>query len=102
MDFRLIGYGAWALGSLLAWGAVLHEDIREYRMVRRKDRRSQSAAKEVVSDFALLLVAITSAASIAALLVGQDIPGFRGFMLATALGAFLGAGIVKATFQRRR
>lgn len=107
MDFdgRLIIYAPWALGSVFFWGLVFRDDLREFRVVRKRfnrDRRSQTAAKELASDFALLLVAIASAVSLVNLVAGSDVPGLRGFSIAVALGGFLGAGIVKATFGRKR
>lgn len=103
LDGRLIVYGVWAFGSLAVWGLVFIDSWHEYQTSRKRpERRSQSAGKELMSDFALLLVAVGSCISIVTLVVGQDIPGVRGFALAVALGGFLGAGIVKATAGRPR
>lgn len=105
MDLRLIVYAVWAVASLVVWGRVFSEDVGDYRKVRRavrRDRRSQSALKELLSDFAMLLVAVGSAIAIATLVVGQDVPGLRGFTLAMVLGGILGAGVVKVTFRSRK
>lgn len=105
MDLRLVVYGVWAAGSMLVWGLVLRDDIRQYRwLVKHQmvERRRISTAGSLWSDFALLLVAIASALSIASLAFFADVPGVRGFALAGALGSFLGAGIVKYSFRRRR
>lgn len=105
MDFRIVGYGLWAVGSMVVWGLVLKDDIRQYRWLvkhRMVDRRRVSTAGGLWSDFALLLVAFSTGISIIALLVASEHPEIRGFSIAIALGAFLGAGIVKYTFRRRR
>lgn len=101
----VIVYGAWALASVGFWGFVWRDDLREYRFVRRvlkRDRRQQTAARELASDFALLLCAVAAAASLVFLVIGRDVPGLRGFVIAIELGGFLGAGIVKATYSRKR
>lgn len=103
LDGRLLSYGAWAFFSLLAWGVVFIDSLRDYQYVRKRpERRQQSAGKELVSDFALFLVAVASALSLSVFIIGQDIPGARGFFVAVDLGGFLGAGIVRATATRRR
>lgn len=99
---RLVIYGAWAFGSLAIWGRVLGLGLRSYRTWR--DLR---ARRELLADFALFLVALSSCLSIVLLVIGQQGTGIRGFMLALALGGFTGAGIVLATFtghgkKRRR
>jgi hypothetical protein len=105
VDIRLIVYALWAGGSLLVWGRVFAEDISDYRRMRRltkRERRASSAAKELLSDLALLLVAVASFISIVTLVIGQDVPGLRGFALAIALGGFFGAGVFKVTFRGPR
>lgn len=105
MDLRLVVYGIWAAGCLVVWGRVFAEDWGDYMEARRavrSDRRARSAGQTLLSDFALLLVAIASAISIVTLVVGQDVPGLRGFALALALGGFFGAGLVKASFRGRK
>lgn len=112
MDGKLITYaiyGLWALGSAVVWGVAFRDDLRDFylereqeRMHKRRDRRGKTAFQELLTDLGLLLVAIASAVSIATLIIGQDIPGVRGFALAIALGGFLGAGIVKVTLRRTR
>lgn len=104
MDLRLIGYGAWALACLVVWLLVFADDLHVYHNERRRrggDRRERSAATELWSDLALLLVAIASAVSLTMLVLGQDVPGLRGFTLAVALGGYLGAGIVKISLRKR-
>ena len=104
-DSRLIIYAVWATGSVLVWGRVFSDDVGDYIEARRvtvRDRRAHSAIQILLADFALLLVAIASAISILTLVIGQDMPGLRGFALALALGAFFGAGLVKATFRSRK
>jgi len=105
VDVRLVVYGVWALGSVIVWGRVFTDDLGDYRASRRmtrRERRARSAVQVLLSDFALFLVAIASALSILTLVIGQEVPGLRGFALALSLGAFFGAGLVKATFRGRR
>lgn len=105
MDLRLIMYGVWAVGSMFVWGLVLRDDIRQYRFMRRRggqERRHISIAGALWSDFALVMVAVASGISILSLVVAQEYPAVRGFTIALALGGFLGAGLVKYTFRRRR
>ena len=105
IDIRLIVYTVWALGSVLVWGKVFSDDFGDFRATRRarrRERRSRSAAQVLLSDFALFLVAIASALSILTLVIGQEVPGLRGFASALSLGAFFGAGLVKATFRGKR
>lgn len=97
IDLRLVVYALWAAGSVTVWGVVFCDDLRAYRSFPRNSR----ARRELVADFGLLLTSVACAVSIAVLLLGQDVPGLRGFTLAVALGAFLGAGIVKVTLARR-
>ena len=105
MDIGIIVYLLWAVGSMFVWGLVLVDDLRQFRFLQRnhlRERRHLSVVGTMWSDFALVLVAIASGASIIALAVAKDIPGVRGLALAIALGAFLGAGLVKYSFRRRR
>lgn len=88
-------YAVWALAMLYVWSDIVRLDWRAYK----RDRRN--VIPELASDIALLISAIAAALSIVALILGQDIPGLRGFALAVFLGAFLGAGIVKRTLRRR-
>lgn len=97
LDLRLISYGLWALGSLGAWGVVFVDDWKDYRVYR--DRR---ARRELLSNFGLFLTALASFGSLIILILGQDVPGLRGFAFATAAGGFLAAGIVQATLGRKK
>lgn len=104
---RLIVYALWAFGCVVVWGRVFLNTSREYRSLPHHERRITTpietrietvrakAFREVVSDFALMLVGLFAAISLLTLIFGQEIPGLRGFALALALGAFLGAGIVR-------
>lgn len=104
-DLKLMVYGAWATGCLVVWGKAFSDAFGDYKLVRRgirRERRAQSALKELLSDAAMLLVAIASAVAIVTLVIGQDVPGVRGFTLAMVLGGILGAGVVKVTFRSRK
>lgn len=99
LDLRLVMYAAWAIACVSSWGYVFWDDLREWRLHYAHRRRRDRG--ELISDFALLITSIASATSLLVLIVGQEIPGLRGFAIATALGAFAGAGIVKATMKNR-
>jgi hypothetical protein len=104
---RLIVYAAWAIGCIVVWGRVFIVAWQDYGRLPDEERRNYAppssrlaavrdrAFREVVSDFALLLVGVFAAASLFVLIFGQEIAGLRGFSLALALGAFLGAGLVR-------
>ncbi len=98
MDLRLIPYVIWAVAMLLVWGAVLFNDWRAYE--DKLNRRN--ALVDLVPDLALFASAVAAAISLLVLVVGQDIPGLRGFALAVFLGGFLAAGIFKLTLRRRQ
>ena len=105
--FRLGVYILWAVGSVLVWGRVFlleyrrYDELPAYERRRMANGRTSLAAvrsrvfRELVSDFALFLVALASAVSLIILVIGPEMSGPRGFALALALGAFLGAGIVR-------
>lgn len=95
MDTRLIVYAVWAAAMLVVWGLVVVRDYRAYRT----DRRNVLA--DLLSDIASFVSAVAAAISLVVLIIGQDVPGLRGFALALFLGGFLGAGIVKLTLGRR-
>lgn len=97
MDERMIVYGLWAVGSVLAWGKVLVDGWGSYR--RFGDRRAQ---REFSEDVGLFLVAAAAAASLGLLVVGRPFSDYRGFILAMALGSFLAVGITKASGGVRR
>ncbi len=104
---RLIVYAIWAVGSVVVWGRVFINAVNEYNVLPDTERRTNlppdrrlntvraRAFREVVSDFALMLVGVFAALSLVTLIVGQEVAGLRGFSLALALGAFLGAGLVR-------
>lgn len=106
LDGRLIVYALWAAASVAVWGRVFINEWRTYRTLPADERRRPSfdnrlsrvkdeAFRELISDFALLLVAVACSVSLIVLILGQDVPGLRGFAIAVALGAFLGAGLVR-------
>lgn len=104
---RLIVYALWAVGCVVVWGRVFAKALLEYINLPDRERRNRTlpetrldavrarAFREVVSDGALALVGVFAAMSLLTLIVGQEIPGLRGFALALALGAFFGAGLVR-------
>ena len=104
----MIIYLLWAFGSIAVWARVFYLEWTAYRMLPIAERRRApeererlpavraAARRELLSDFALLLVGVFAAVSLLVLLVSPDVPGIRGFALALALGAFLGAGTFRA------
>ena len=107
-------YILWAVACVIAWGKVFADSWNQYKALPRTDRRKiqtppesrlpairQAAFRDVVSDFALLLTSFAAFASLTVLVLGQEVPGLRGFFLAMALGGFVGAGIIRAWPDKR-
>lgn len=105
-ESRVIVYAVWAVACVLVWGRVFMHEVREYRALPHVDRRQAStesrrvslrasARRGLIADFALFLVALACFLAIVSLIIADEIPGARGFFLALALGAFLGAGIFR-------
>jgi hypothetical protein len=101
MDVRTLVYALWAVSCILVWGRVVLHEWHEYRKlpagatVERRVGARASAKRGLIADFALFLVACAAFAAIGSLILAEAIPGARGFFLALALGAFLGAGIFR-------
>lgn len=107
MEANLILYLAWGVGVVAVWGRVLYVELRQYLRLPNDERRRSPqtyerlshykarAFRDLISDFALFLVALASFASLLAFVYAQGVPGARGFLVALALGAFLGAGLVR-------
>lgn len=94
MDLGFLMTLGWALGSVGVWGSVFADALGSWR--RYHDRR---AKREVVWAFALFLVGLSSCLAIAVFVVAPEGRGIRALFAATALGAFLGAGIVVKTLS---
>ena len=104
---RLIVYSVWAVGSVVVWGRVFINALVEYLDLPDAERRARTAPdsrltnvrararREVISDFALLMVGVFAAGSLFSLVLGPEVTSFRGFVSSLALGAFLGAGLVR-------
>ena len=92
IDGRLIVLFLWGGGTVLAYGRVLLVRSRAFQM--HHDRR---AMRDLVSGIGLFLTALCSGLSIAFVLLEPYGSSVRGFMIAVALGAFLGVGIVMGT-----
>lgn len=114
IESRWLVYGLWGIVVVVAWGKVFTDELGEYRALPDSERRRGydvpaarlqavrvRAFRGLVSDFALFIVALFSFLSLVVLIFGQEIPGLRGFFLAVALGAFAGAGIIRAWPDRR-
>ncbi len=96
---RVTIYLLWALGCVLFWGVVVVRDVRAIQ----KYPGSIRSRRELATDAALFATAGASAVSLVTVLAfgpeGQR--DARSFALAFALGAFLAAGIIKATYGQR-
>lgn len=92
LDGRLIVLLVWGGGTVLAYGRVLLNRTRAYRL-----HRDSRARRDLASGIALFLTALCSGLSIAFVLFGPAGGGARAFAVAVALGAFFAAGIVMAS-----
>lgn len=98
IDTRLVALILWGGGTVVVFTVVLVKRWRRF-MRHRWDRRRavrKEVRRDVMSSAALELTAVGSAGAIALVLSGQS-ADFRGFFIALALGAFLGAGLVMAS-----
>jgi uncharacterized membrane protein len=97
MDFRTVTSLIWGIMVLLLYGYILAKRIAGYR--QHRDRRSRRDFAEAV---ALFMVAGPAAGSIFAYLY-VAVPNVASSILgATALGAFVGLGIIMATEETAR
>ncbi len=97
LDLRIVVLMLWGGGTVLVYAKALSDsygDFREYH-----DRR---ARRDLMADVGLFLTALCSALAVAFVLFGQAGTGVRAFATTIALGAFLGAGIVKASTRGSR
>ena len=92
MESRLLFYGVWGVGVLVAFFTVVV--CRAYVWNHRHDKRS---FRELLEGAAFALVALGASAATAAFALFPEASTLRGFLTALALGAFFGAGIIMAT-----
>ena len=91
-DVEPVRFGAfvlWGIASTIVWGWVLLDAYDAWK--EHRDRRSK---RELMRDGSLFLTAIGSTLAIVGVLFGESGTTPRALVLAIALGAFLGAGIV--------
>jgi putative flippase GtrA len=97
MDFRVATSLIWGIAVLVLFSYVLGKRWSGYR--QHRDRR---ARRDFVEALALFFVAGPSAASIFAYII-LSVPNAASSLLgATALGAFVGLGIIMATEETAR
>jgi hypothetical protein len=92
MDLKFAIYVVWGLGTVVVYGIVLRKRRRSYRL--HHDARSR---RDLISGLALFITSLCSFLAITFVLFGEPGTGIRGLFAATALGAYLGAGIVMAS-----
>lgn len=94
LDTRWIAYILWGVGTVVVYGVVLYR--RQGLYVRFPDRRSRRDLMEAV---VLFIVALASFLAITMVLWGEPGTGIRGMLVAVALGAYTGAGVIMLSDQ---
>ena len=92
MESRLLFYGVWGVGVLVAFLVVVV--CRVYIWRHRHDRRS---FRDLLEGSALALVAFGASAATASFAWFPEASTIRGGLTALSLGAFFGAGLIMAT-----
>lgn len=95
IDFRLLAYLVWGIGTTLIYFVVMDRRYRAY--LRRPDAR---ARRELVVCIGLFITALMANLAVLMVLFGTPGTGLRGFFIATSLGAFFAVGIVMLTDRR--
>ena len=96
MTDRFAIYLVWGIGTILVYAVVLVRRwlrFQRHRYDRRKAVR-RDVRKDVMAGAGLFLTALGSGLAVAFVLFGEPGSGPRSFMIALALGAFTGAGLV--------
>lgn len=94
-EARLLMLIIWGGGTVTTYGISLARDVRDWRI--RRDVRSR---RELLESFGLFLAALTASLSIAVVLFAPAGTGIRGMLVATALGAFMAAGVVRVVERK--
>jgi hypothetical protein len=92
LDLRIVLYIVWGLGTTAVYFVLMDRDYRDWLM-----RRDKRAFRELLESIGLFMTAFAANAAIFVVLFWQQGTDIRAFLTAVALGAFTGAGIVKAT-----
>lgn len=93
LDFRLLTYIIWGVGTTLIYGYVLVRRARSYR--RRLDTRSR---RELMTAVGLFMTAFAANIAILVVLFGREAgQDARSFFVALSLGAFFAVGVNLAT-----
>lgn len=88
---RLLFFGVWGLGVVLAFSIVLWCRWKIWR--HHHDKRS---FRDFLEGAALWLVAFGASAAVGSVVLYPDLSTIRGFLNSLALGAFFGAGVIMA------
>lgn len=96
-DDRIVPFLLWGLGTVGLYTLNLSREVREW--VLHRDRRG---TRDALIAMCLFICALASCLSVASLLFGvaQDDP-LRRALMALALGAFTGVGVVMVTVRKR-
>lgn len=94
-DLRLAVLFVWGGGTVIAYGAVLARRIHAYRI--HHDTRS---IRELLAGVGLFLTALASCLAMVVVLFGDSGTSIRGHLVALALGAFFGSGLIMASETR--
>lgn len=93
LDFRVLTYVIWGIGTTLVYGYVLLCRTRAFR--RRHDRRSR---RELMTGIGLFLTAFAANLAVLVVLFGREAgQDARSFFVALSLGAFFAVGVNMAT-----
>jgi hypothetical protein len=92
IDVRLLMYLGWGGATVTTWAYVLYRRVHAWRL--HHDARSQ---RELLIALSLFLTSLATLLSFTMVFFGSHGTDLRNLLVALALGAFTGAGIVSAT-----
>lgn len=96
-DLRVVVLALWGGGTLAVYAKALADSFGDW-----KEYHDRRALRDLMADVGFFLTAVASAAAITFVLFGQAGTGIRALASTVALGAFLAAGIVKASTRGGR
>ena len=88
VDFRLVFWVVWGVGTVLVYGALF---FRRYRIFRK--HQEPRARRDLMEAFGLFLVALAAFLGISAALFGPPGQGWGRLMFAISSGAFFIVGV---------
>lgn len=92
LDTRLLAYLVWGIGTTVVYAIVMDGSYRDY--IVQRDKRSR---RELFEDVGLFGTAICSNLAIVVVLFVEQGSDWSRFLVALALGAFSGVGVLKLT-----